>query len=84
VPLCGFCAFLWLNPRHWFRNPATRTDQTTKPLVLDPLSQSKWRFPLAIGLMMMPLPLFPLGVSRRAMFTQPPITKVKEMGGLVH
>jgi hypothetical protein len=28
--------------------------------------------------------LLALGVSRRAVLTQPPITKIEEMGGLVH
>src|SRR5690349_3968042 len=71
------------NPRHRLGNPTLRTLQTTKPIIFNPLSQRQRRLTMSFVLLLMVL-LLPFRVRRAAMLTQPPVTEVEEVGGLVH
>ena len=72
-----------LQARNRLGNPAMRTNETTKPIVFDPLSQRRWRVAMSFVVLLL-MVLFSFRVRRRAMLTQPPVTEIEEVGGLVH
>ena len=75
----AFCAFLWLLllRAEWLLdvlvNPAARTFQTAELLFLDPSGQ-RGRL----------VPKFPFRGLGTAMFAEPAITQIEEVGRLVH
>ena len=56
------------------------------PLVFNPFRQSRRLVTRSIVVLMMTVVVmvFPFRVLRAAVLTQPPITEIEEMGGLVH
>lgn len=72
-----------LDPGDGLCNAALRTHQTTEPFVFDPLSQRQV-VAVSFVLMLLAMMLFTFRVLRAAVLTQPPITKIEEMGGLMH